>query len=103
MTIEKKTHLSRLFFLYQNLLTETQRAYFKSYVEDDFSLKEIAEVFQVSRSAVHEQIKKIEQHLYTYEDKLQVLKDSETRLNLLKEYEKTKDLNILETLRKMDE
>lgn len=103
MTIEKKTLLIRLFSLYQNLLTETQRTYFKSYVEDDFSLKEIAEVFQVSRSAIHEQIQKIENHLYAYEEKLHLLSDSEKRIKLLDAFKETQNPDILETLRKMDE
>ena len=103
MTIEKKTTIIRLFSLYKNLLTETQKNYFKAYVEEDFSLKEIAEAFQVSRSAVYDQIHKIEHHLLSYEEKLHLLKESEQRLKLLKEYEHTKDDKLLETLRKMDE
>ena len=103
MTIEKKTTLIRLFSLYQNLLTDTQRQYFKAYVEDDFSLKDIADAFNVSRSAVHDQIHKIEQHLLNYEEKLHLLEDSEKRLKIIDEYKETNDINVLEKLRKMDE
>lgn len=103
MTIEKKTTLIRLFSLYQNLLTDTQKHYFKAYVEDDFSLKEIADAFNVSRSAVYDQIHKIEQHLLNYEEKLHLLEDSEKRLKIIDEFKKTNDINVLEKLRKMDE
>ena len=103
MTIEKKTELIKLFSLYQSLLTDTQQTYFKAYVEEDFSFKEIAEAYDVSRSAIHDQIHKIEKHLYAYEEKLHLLKTREQRLSLLDAYEEKKDASLLQELRKLDE
>lgn len=103
MTIEKKTKLIKLFSMYQVLLTQKQQTYFKAYVEEDFSLKEVADAFQVTRSAVHDQIQKIEQYLVSYEEKLHLLRDSEKRIDLLNQYEHTLDKKCLDELRKMDE
>ena len=74
--LEKKEYLNRLFELYKRLLTEKQRETFIYYYVDDYSLQEIAEIFHVSRNAIFDQLKKVEQHLNDYEEnrKLPALK-----------------------------
>lgn len=83
--IENIVRLNNLFDFYQNLLTEKQQAYFKYYFREDYSLSEIADIMQVSRNAVHLQIKKITQYLEDYESKLFLLKKQEQRFQLLDE------------------
>ena len=103
MDFDKKDYLISLFLQYEALLTETQKLYFKAYVLEDFSLKEIADAYQVSRSAVHDAIHKIEDHLISYEEKLKLFQKSQQRLELLNQYELTQDKTLLKQLKAMDE
>jgi predicted DNA-binding protein YlxM (UPF0122 family) len=103
MDLEKKHLIISLFLQYESLLTETQQQYFKAYFLDDFSLKEIAEAYHVSRSAIHDAIHKIEDHLMTYESKLKLHEKAQKRLSLLDTFEKSQDLTLLKTLKEMDE
>ena len=102
-TLEKKEQLNQLFDMYNALLTEKQVLYFKYYYQDDYSLQEIAELSNVSRHAIFDQLKKVEQHLFSYEEKLQLLETKQKRLNIINQLETTKDLKKLDDLRKLDE
>ena len=66
---------SRLFDLYGGLLTEKKRQVMELYYEEDMSLSEIAEEFDVSRAAVHDSLKSSERILRDYEEKLGLLSD----------------------------
>ena len=101
--LEKKEQLNQLFDLYQNLLTEKQVKYFELYYHEDYSLQEISEIFDVSRNAVFDQLKKVEEHLFHYEEKLSLLSQQIDRLKLIDKIIETKDLSLLEILRKLDE
>lgn len=103
MDFEKKDYLISLFLQYEALLTETQKLYFKAYVLEDFSLKEIADAYQVSRSAVHDAIHKIEDHLISYEEKLKLHEKAQKRQQLLNTYHETKDDTLLDQIKAMDE
>ncbi len=72
-SIEETIRLNDLFDIYQELLTEKQRDYFKYYFSDNYSLSEIADILEVSRNAVHLQVKNIIKNLETFEEKLKVL------------------------------
>jgi len=80
--IEDIVRLNDLFDLYHPLLTDKQQAYFKYYFREDYSLSEIADIMNVSRNAVHLQIKKISQYLNDYEEKLSLL-DKETKRQIM--------------------
>ena len=71
--IEKKERINQLFDIYENLFTEHQVQIFQSYYQDDLSLKEIAEDFNISRNAVHDLLKRVEVMLEDYEAKLHLL------------------------------
>ena len=88
--LEKVVRLGMLFDFYGNLLTDKQQNYFSMYYLQDFSLKEIAEEFEVSRQSVHDILKRTEQ----------VLNDYEKRLGLLKIFDEENDL-ILEIYNKL--
>ncbi len=100
---EKKAYLIQLFEQYEKLLTEKQISYFKYYFYDDYSLQEIAEIFDVSRNAVHDQIKKVEKHLIDYEEKLALLTKMLKRQDLINDIKKSKDLSLLDEIGKLDE
>ena len=101
--LNKIEELNELFSLYQELLTEKQVEYFKMYYHFDYSLQEIADNFDVSRNAIYDQIKKTEEHLYNYEEKLKLVELRNKRIELLNKYFETKTIKYLEELRKLDE
>jgi uncharacterized protein len=102
-TLEKKEILNELFDLYYLLLTEKQISYFELYYKEDYSLNEIAEINKVSRNAVFDHLKKAEEHLFFYEEKLNLLSLTKKRKEIIEEIEKTNDLKLLNELRKLDE
>ena len=69
MQPDSREYLIELYDLYQRLLTEKQQMYFESYYFLDLSLSEIAENYNISRNGVYDQIKRVEQSLYDYEEK----------------------------------
>ncbi|MFB5759760.1 putative DNA-binding protein [Paenibacillus medicaginis] len=77
--LEKTNRINLLFDFYEPLLTEKQQTFLKYYFHDDFSLGEIASEFEISRQAVYEHIKRAEQMLEMYEDKLGLLDKHERR------------------------
>lgn len=104
--IEDIIRLNSLFDLYQKLLTEKQAAYFMYYFREDYSLSEIADIMDVSRNAVHLQIKKVSAYLETYEDKLKLLEKQIKRqalLDLLEKHDKDpkKVSELIEKIKKV--
>ncbi|NBJ68430.1 MULTISPECIES: putative DNA-binding protein [Clostridia] len=85
--LEKTTRMNYLFDFYQALLTPKQRNYMEMYYLEDYSLGEISEVFDVSRQAVYDNIKRTEQMLETYEQKLSLYNKFQQRFELLKQLE----------------
>lgn len=77
--LEKTNRVNLLFDFYELLLTEKQQTFLKCYFQDDFSLGEIAAEFNISRQAVYEHIKRAEQMLEMYEEKLGLLRKFEIR------------------------
>ncbi len=55
---------------YGQLLTDRQKDFMELYYGQDLSLGEIAEEFNVTRQAVHDTLKRAEQLLSEYEEKL---------------------------------
>lgn len=68
--LERTTKINMLYDFYHPLLTDKQKSYMEMYYEEDYSLGEIAELTEVSRQAVYDTIKRTEQLLMTYEEKL---------------------------------
>ncbi|MED5019878.1 putative DNA-binding protein [Paenibacillus chibensis] len=81
--LEKTNRINLLFDFYELLLTEKQQTFLKYYFHDDFSLGEIAAEFEISRQAVYEHIKRAEQVLEQYEEKLGLLRKHEQRTQRL--------------------
>ena len=81
--LEKALGIIDLYDLYQALLTDKQREYFESYYFDNYSITEISENKEVSRNAVHDQLKKTVSKLNDYEVKLKLKELGNTRNNLI--------------------
>ena len=65
--MDKKLETSDLLDIYGELLTEKQRDMLELYYNDDLSLAEIAEHYEISRQGVHDSIKRGEETLREYE------------------------------------
>lgn len=72
-----------LYDFYSPLLTSKQRDYLKMYYREDYSLGEISEVSNVSRQAIYDNIRRTEQVLETYEEKLHLYEKFTQRTELL--------------------
>ena len=70
--VGKNIELTRLYDLYQEVLTKKQQAYFEAYYFDDLSISEISENFGVSRNAVHDQVKRTVNKLEELEKNLRL-------------------------------
>ena len=73
-TLEKKVEVSILCQIYGKLLTEKQFEFIDDYYNNDLSLSEIAENNNMTRQAVRDVIKKGENKLFEYEEKLLIMK-----------------------------
>lgn len=80
--MQDRIYITNLYDIYGELLTQKQKEYFEDYYFDNLTLQEIAENNDVSRNAVHKQIKETEEKLNHFE-------------NILKIYEKNKKIEKL--------
>lgn len=81
--MEKRIFLNELYDYYKSLLTEKQQEYFECYYYDNLSLSEIAENNNVSRNAVHNQLKIVEEKLNEYEKKIGLYNKKQKIIELL--------------------
>lgn len=70
----KDLRFSLLLECYRNLLSEKQAEMLESYYDLDLSLSEISENVGMSRQGVRDTIKRAEQQLLDYEEKLGLIK-----------------------------
>jgi predicted DNA-binding protein YlxM (UPF0122 family) len=77
--LEKTTQMNLLYDFYGVMLTEKQREFVELYYFDDLSLAEIAEQFEISRQAVHDNIRRAGAQLLEHESKLKLVERFEER------------------------
>ena len=80
---EKNLEIGYLLDFYGEILPERRRDIMDLYYNDDLSLSEIAEQMGITRQAVRDSIKKTEQELFFYEEKLGLRRrftEAETRV-----------------------
>ncbi len=77
--MSKNLEMCRLLDLYGSLLTEKQFDIMDFYYNDDLSLGEIADHYEISRQGVHDAIKRGDESLIEYEQKLGLLKAEQER------------------------
>lgn len=72
--VDKTIEMGILFDFYGRLLTESQYLAIEFYYIHDLSLGEIAEELNISRQGVYDTLKRAENILYRYEEKLKLVK-----------------------------
>ena len=96
--MENRDYLIILYDFYSELLNDKQKEYFEDYYFNNYSLSEISENYDISRNAVHKNIKSIEEKLLFYEEKLKLY----YKKGLLKEYiSKIDDNNIRDKINEL--
>ncbi|MEG0995015.1 MAG: DNA-binding protein [Bacilli bacterium] len=80
--MNKTVILSVLYDFYKELLTKTQQKYFEDYYFSNLTLREMADIYQVSRAAISKQLQQVTKKLEEYEAKLQ-LKDKRDKILLV--------------------
>ena len=83
--MEKTIYLNELYVYYRDLFTDKQQRYFEDYYINDLTLSEIAENYDVSRNAVHNQLKVVEEKILYYEKILGLKRKREEINELLKD------------------
>ena len=101
MEIKEKMRLNDLYDIYSELLTEKQRTYYEYYYLKDYSLAEIADIIEVSRNAVHMQLKSVIAHLENYESKLLVLNKKENLRKVINKINK-QELSLEEIAKELE-
>ena len=74
--MDKNVKVSMLLEIYGNLLTTKQYDLLEDYYNNDLSLSEIAQNYNITRQAVRDNLKKGENKLFDYEEKLEIMKKS---------------------------
>lgn len=82
--LEQRIRFGRLFDIYGGLLTEKQQQCLSLYFYEDLSLSEVGDELGVSRQAVHDLLKRVEQTLEKYESKLKLLAKNEAEREQLR-------------------
>ena len=70
--MENQVLLCILYDYYGELLTNKQKQYFKDYYFENLSLSEMSENYDISRNAIHKNLKETEEKLFYYEEKLKL-------------------------------
>lgn len=81
--MDRVLYLNNLYDYYKELFTDKQRMYFEDYYWNDLSLSEIASNYNVSRNAVHNQLKIMEERLEELEQLLKLNEKREKVIELL--------------------
>ncbi len=86
--MDRMIYLNTLYDIYKDLLTDKQKEYYEAYYFDNLSLSEIADNYDVSRNAIFNQLKLIEEKLEEFEDKLKINEKQNKILGILEKKDK---------------
>lgn len=89
--MEKFVYLCLLFDIYKELLTDKEKKIFSLYYEENLTLQEIADNYDVSKSYIGNVIKRCEKKLEDYESLLNIYKTKE-KINSLMDYQDIKKI-----------
>lgn len=93
--MDEMTYLTILFDYYGDLFNDKQKSYFIDYYFNNLSLSEISENLNISRNAIHKQLKMMEKKLYEYEKVLGLYQKSQKLQTII---DKIKDNELKQQL-----
>lgn len=96
--MDEVIYLNTLYDCYKDLLTDKQRNYFCDYYQDNLTLSEMALNYNISRNAIHRQIKKIVDLLEFYESKLSIISKNNEIMDLIKSTNNDKLISEIERI-----
>lgn len=100
--MENTVKLSILLEIYGKLLTEKQYSLLEDYYNNDLSLSEIAENTGITRQAVRDNLKKGENNLLEYEEKLGFMKKMQTIETVISELDNISDDKLKNIKQKLE-
>jgi len=101
--LEKLNKINELYDVYKALLTKKQREYVELYYHEDLSLSEIADEMGVSRTAVHDNIRRTEKLLLGYEEKLEIYEKDRKRRGFYDKIKRCTDVQeVLELIAQLE-
>ena len=89
--------LNRLFDFYGVLLTDRQQEVFRYYYHEDYSYQEIADILDISRAGVYDNLKRAKSSLENYEEKLRFSKRLDKMFKSLEKLENKEIEGIMDT------
>ncbi len=81
--MKELVYYTMLYDIYGSLLTDKQKEYFEAYYFNNLSLSELATKYNISRNAIHKQLKETIKRLENYEDNLRLAKKNEMLENII--------------------
>ena len=96
--MDEVIYLNNLYDCYKDLLTDKQRSYFCDYYQYNLTLSEMALNYNISRNAIHRQIKKIVDLLEFYESKLSIISKNNEIMDLIKSTNDDKLISEIERI-----
>ena len=106
LDLDKFVEINQLYRFYYPLLTEKQQNIIAYYYHDNYSISEIAELENVSRNAVHDQLKRTVSKLYNFENRLGLLRKFKARQDIIQKLKErcteAENRLLLEALEKVE-
>lgn len=87
----EREYITSLYLIYKELLSEKERNYFEYYYFEDYSLGEIADLYEVSRSYASKYLNQITSKLTNFEE---ILKIEEKNKKIKEILNDIKDLEV---------
>lgn len=95
--MEKFTKISLLLDIYGNLLKGRRKEVLNLYYNEDYSLTEIAEIFNITKQGVRDFLLKGEKELLEFEDSLNILENKFEMDYILNNLLDSEDLEYIKT------
>ena len=83
--MNNQLYLISLYDIYKKLLTDKQQAYFEDYYFNNLTFQEISDLYDISKTAIHKQIKETEDKLINLESLLNIDSRNNKIRNLIKD------------------
>ncbi len=96
--MKEREYILALYEIYNCLLTQREKSYFENYYYEDYSLQEIADNFEVSKSYVGKYLNNISKKLNNYENKLNLYVKNEKIKEIVKSLDEKTRNEILQLL-----